>query len=161
MVDEMFSTEHLQIVHDGAEASRPVRVARILEWDRDLVLKYLRVCLLNGGGPTNCGRCKKCVRTAVPLRVLGVWDRATTFPDKRMDHWEATIAQDHLVLIEENLNFAREYGGDAELIALLKRAIRRKRMRDGAKALFETPVLRPLRPAAMRARDYLDRRHTH
>jgi hypothetical protein len=28
------------------------------------------------------GRCKKCVGTAVPLRVLGVWDDALLFSDK-------------------------------------------------------------------------------
>ena len=156
MVDEMFSTERLQIVHDGSEATRAVKTARLIEWDRDLVLKHLRVCILNRGGPTNCGQCKKCVRTAVPLYALGVWDQAATFPDKRTDHWEELIAQDHLALTLENLEFAREHG-DARLVSLLTRAVRRNRLRERVKSAFEAPVLRPLRPAALRARDYFQR----
>lgn len=156
LVDEMYSTERLQIAHDGAEVSRAAKIARILEWDRELVLKHLRVCWENRGGPTNCGRCTKCARTGVVLRVLGVWDQATTFPDKRMAHWENLIAQDRLALTAESLQLAREHG-DREMVAMLTSAIRQKRLRDRLKALFDTRMLRPLKPAAVRLRDYLDR----
>ncbi len=154
MVDEMFSSERLQVLHDGGEASRPMKVARIIQWDRDLVLQHLRVCLENRGGARNCGRCKKCVRTAVPLRVLGAWNDAALFTEKRTDHWERTMAQDHLVLTEENLEFAHEHGGDAELISMLERVIRRKRRRENLKRLFDRSPFDRLRPAVVRMRDY-------
>jgi hypothetical protein len=154
LVDEMYSTERLQIIHDGAEVTRATKVARIIEWDRDLVLAHLRVCLLNSGGPSNCGRCRKCVRTAVPLRVLGVWDQATTFPDKSTDHWEELLSEDHLELTEENLQFALEHGGDAELISMLRRVVRRKRWRNGLEVALDTPLLKPLRRVVLGAKDY-------
>jgi hypothetical protein len=154
LVDEMFSTERLQVLHDGAEATRAMKVARIVEWDRDLVVQHLRVCLENRGGARNCGRCKKCVRTAVPLRVLGVWKDARLFTEKRTDHWERTMAQDHLVLTEENLTFAQEHGGDPELVSILKRVIRRKRRREHIKRLLERSPVERLRPALLRMRDY-------
>lgn len=96
LLDEMYSTERLRVIHDGAEVTRPAKVARILEWDRDLVLAYLRVCINNSGGAFNCGRCYKCVRTAIPLRVLGAWEQARTFRDKTTDHWEEMVSEDHL-----------------------------------------------------------------
>jgi hypothetical protein len=153
----MYSTDRFQIVHDGAEVSRAAKIARILEWDRELVLKHLRVYWETRGGPTNCGRCTKCVRTAVVLRVLGVWDQAATFPDKRMAHWESLIAHDRVTLTQESLELAREHG-DREMAAMLTRAIRQRRLRDRLKALFDTRMLKPLRPAAVRLRDHLDRR---
>jgi hypothetical protein len=152
LVDEMFSSDRLQVLHDGAEATRAMKVARIVEWDRDLVVQHLRVCLENRGGARNCGRCKKCVRTAVPLRVLGVWKDARLFTDKGTDHWERAMAQDHLVLTEENLAFAQEHGGDPELVSLLKRVIRRKRRRENIKRFLDRSPVDRLRPAWLRMR---------
>ena len=152
LVDEMFSTESLQILHDGAEATRATKVSRIIEWDRELVLRHLRVCIRNHGGAVNCGRCKKCVRTAVPLRVLGVWHEARTFPDKETSHWERVMGEDHLVLTEENLRFAEEQGADRELVTLLKRVAARKRRRESAKALLARPPLDRFAPAVYRTR---------
>ena len=53
LVDEMYSTETLQIVHDGPEVTRAEKVARIIEWHGDLVLRHLRVCIKNRGGAYN------------------------------------------------------------------------------------------------------------
>jgi hypothetical protein len=152
LVDEMFSTERLQVLHDGAEASRPMKVARIIEWDRDLVLQHLRVCLENRGGASNCGRCRKCVRTAVTLRVLGVWNDAVLFKEKRTDHWERVMVEDHISLTEENLRFAQEHGGDAALIAMLKRVVRRKRRHENLRQLLARSPFDRLRPALVRLR---------
>jgi hypothetical protein len=142
----MYSTERLQVLHDGAETTRAKKVARILEWDRDLVLKHLRVCIENRGGAHNCGRCKKCVRTAVPLRLLGAWDDASTFPNKETGHWERVMEQDHVALTEENLALAQEHGADPALIAMLTRVIARRRRKDAVKAFTARPPLDRLQP---------------
>jgi hypothetical protein len=112
----------------------------------------LRVCIKNEGGAFNCGRCYKCVRTAVPLRVLGAWQDARTFPEKSTDHWEQVIDGDHLVLIEENLDFARKTGGDAQLVAMLERVVRRRRRAASARDYVKNSALAPLLPAARRIR---------
>lgn len=156
VLDEMFSTERMQVVHDGSEVTRADKVARMIEWDRDLALKYLRVCTLNYGGAFNCGKCYKCVRTAVPLKVLGVWEQASTFPNKDTSHWEAVMSKDHLAFTEENLQFARAHG-DAQMVALIERVVRRRKRGTGARTLLENspfaafvPILSQLRgrPAA-------------
>jgi hypothetical protein len=146
LLDEMYSTERLSLIHDGSEVTRASKVAKMIEWDRDLVLARLRVCWLNAGGAFNCGKCRKCVRTAVPLRVLGVWQHAQ-FRDKSTDHWERVIGADHPIFAEENLQFARERGADSELIALLERVVRRNRRNTGLSAVVRNSPLSGLRPA--------------
>jgi hypothetical protein len=146
LLDEMYSTERLSLIHDGSEVTRASKVAKMIEWDRDLVLARLRVCWLNAGGAFNCGKCRKCIRTAVPLRVLGVWQHAQ-FRDKSTDHWERVIEADHPIFAEENLQFAKERGADSELIALLERVVRRNRRRMGLSAVVRNSPLNSLRPA--------------
>src|SRR6266404_3669159 len=103
--DELFSTESLQIIHDGAEALRPEKLERIVSWERDLALSHLRVCIMNSGGDYNCGRCYKCVRTAVALQILGALDDAKMFVDRSKAHWKEVMANDHLGFTEENAEF--------------------------------------------------------
>ncbi|HEY1328681.1 MAG TPA: hypothetical protein VGI14_17215 [Casimicrobiaceae bacterium] len=158
LLDEMFSSDQVRVVHDGAEMTRARKVARILEWDRELVLSHLRVCIMNEGGAYNCGRCYKCVRTAIPLRVLGALDDARTFTDKSDAHWEGVLNGDHLVLIEENLDFAREAGADRNLISVLERVVRRRRRAQGAKEYVRNSSLARLLPAARAVRSWLAQR---
>lgn len=154
LTDEMYSTERCQVVHDGAERTRPEKLEKALEWDRELVLRHLRVCIENRGGAYNCGRCYKCVRTAILLKALGAWADARTFPDKRTDHWERVIADDHFWITESNLGFAEARGAPAEVIALLRRVVRRRHRREALRALAThtaPPRLLPvLRAAASR-----------
>jgi len=49
-----------------------------------LVLDTLHVCW-EERSDGNCGRCEKCLRTLIALDILGVRDRATTFPPGAVD----------------------------------------------------------------------------
>lgn len=144
LLDERFSTERQHILHDGSETTRARKVARIAEWGPDIALRRMRVCIWNDGGAFNCGRCRKCVRTAVPLAVLGLLDRAECFPEKSRDEWDDRMDGDHLELVQENLDLARERGADPALIALLARVVRRRRRRDALLTLAETSPLKGL-----------------
>ena len=77
LLDPLWSTEGLEISHDGCDASRAQKVARLA--DEPLALATLRVCYQPGVGG-NCCRCEKCIRTMLALRLAGVLDRATGFP---------------------------------------------------------------------------------
>ncbi|HEU4891027.1 MAG TPA: hypothetical protein VFT47_05725 [Vicinamibacterales bacterium] len=157
LTDERFSTEHLQIVHDGSELPRSEKTARIIEWDRDLVLAHLRVCVLNYGGDYNCCKCWKCVRTAIPLDYLGVLDAAQTFPDKTTDHWEAVLEADSMQCVEDNLRFGRTHNTKPELTALLETVVRRRHFRRGLRTAFENSPIRSLVPALLSARQRVRR----
>ena len=142
LVDERFSTESLRIIHDGAELGRAEKLARIVDWNQDLVLQNLRVCVMNFGGVYNCCECRKCVRTMMALRILGVFDRAETFPNKSTAHWEAVAGFDDLIFLEENLALARTRGRDPEMMRLLERLILQRRRKDAIHAFLQNSPLR-------------------
>lgn len=149
LVDERFSTEQVQIVHDGAEIPRPEKLARILEWDRDLVLANLRVCTMNRGGAYNCCNCRKCVRVMVPLRFLRALQEAATFPNKSAQNWERIASRDPLPWLEENLEFGRMLATDPELSAMLERVVRRARRKKAIITAFENSPLAGLLPVLL------------
>ena len=76
LLDPLWSTEAVKVVHDGGE-TRQDKLRVLVEYSE--VLSRLRVCWQNTGD-YNCGRCEKCVRTMLGLLALGV-DRCDAFPD--------------------------------------------------------------------------------
>jgi hypothetical protein len=69
MLDPLWSTKAVEILHDGCEASRLDKV-RCIQGD-PLARKLLRVCWRNVGREMNCGVCEKCVRTRICLEIVG------------------------------------------------------------------------------------------
>jgi hypothetical protein len=78
LLDPLWGTEALEIVHDGCEATRGAKVARIAS--SRPALEHLRVCTRQHA-TYNCGVCEKCVRTMVNLRVSGALGQCPTLPD--------------------------------------------------------------------------------
>ncbi|HET6631264.1 MAG TPA: hypothetical protein VFG73_00970 [Rhodanobacteraceae bacterium] len=125
LLDPCWSTEALTIVHDGCEAARREKLRAIVELPG--VLDSLRVCWQDDG--YNCGRCEKCLRTMLALRLLGV--QATTFPPLRsLDPIRRLrVEQSYDVMgFEDNLQLAREVG-DQEVVAVLEDILRRHRIK--------------------------------
>jgi hypothetical protein len=123
MLDPLWSTEAVELVHDAVESRRVDKVRAVS--GSGAALRVLRVCLANTHR-YKCGRCEKCLRTLVTLRLLGV--EAPTFPPldvglvrKMPLHVEA------LSFLAENLDLAAERG-DAEIAAALRAALRRYRL---------------------------------
>jgi hypothetical protein len=139
-------------VHDGGELPRTDKLARIVQWNPDLVLAHLRVCAQNRGGAHNCGECWKCVRTAVPLAYLGALEQASLFPNKSMAHWESVVEMDSLPFVLENLRFARQQSRLPQLTALLERNVRRRQFRRHLRTAVEHSPARPLLPAMLQVR---------
>jgi len=75
LLDPLWSTEFVQIVHDGCETR--INKLRALVKSPE-ALSRLRVCWENPDN-YNCCLCEKCIRTMLALRILGV-DRCTAFP---------------------------------------------------------------------------------
>jgi len=146
LVDERFSTEHIRIVHDGSEVRRAEKIARMTSWNQQLVLDNLRVCIENAGGDFNCGKCYKCVRTAVTLKALGLWEKASTFPDKSMSHWENVMLDDYTTYTVENLDLARSTGVDQNLISILKRLVHKRYRYDALSTYIKNSPLEHLLP---------------
>ncbi|MBE3145128.1 MAG: hypothetical protein IMZ61_14600 [Planctomycetes bacterium] len=70
LTDPLWSSEGVQIIHEGAEARRVDKVVKIA--GSEAALANLRVCFADMN--INCGRCSKCMRTMIPLALLGASD---------------------------------------------------------------------------------------
>jgi hypothetical protein len=78
LLDPLWSTGALRIVHDGAESTRMRKVEVIAR--EPAALRMLRVCREQPESEMNCGQCEKCLRTMVALQLLGRLDQSPTFP---------------------------------------------------------------------------------
>ena len=78
LTDPLWSTDEVEVVHDGADATRVDKLRALV--DHEAARTHLRVCWENRGGAYNCGRCEKCIRTGVAIRVAGVEGRFPTVP---------------------------------------------------------------------------------
>ena len=77
MLDPLWSSEQLEFLHDGCEATRLRKVQIISE--HEVAMEHLRVCWQNPNQAYNCGECEKCTRTMINLYVAGALDRCRTF----------------------------------------------------------------------------------
>lgn len=77
LLDPLWSTAALQVIHDGAEANRMQKIKRIAE--SALALSSLRVCYENRDQMYNCCQCEKCCRTMMALRACGRLEAASSF----------------------------------------------------------------------------------
>jgi hypothetical protein len=70
-LDPLYSSEALEIRHEGGELRRIEKLALVADWPAGL--SALRVCWagIHPEGPLNCSRCHKCVITMLGLVALG------------------------------------------------------------------------------------------
>jgi len=113
ILDPLWSSDGLQFVHHGCEATRVNKVKFIS--NEDIALKSLRVCWENPNSEYNCGRCEKCLRTMINLRACNALDKCTTFScdlDYKLvsqifvhdEHGRAFIKQNHQQLVDKNID---------------------------------------------------------
>ncbi|HET6325676.1 MAG TPA: hypothetical protein VFG04_13435 [Planctomycetaceae bacterium] len=124
-LDPLYSTETLSLIHDGANATRVEKVAAIAE--NRLVQQTLRVC--NKPGASNCGRCEKCLRTMINLRVAGALEKVVTF-DRNLRFNEVRLMrvrdENKASFVSENLTALRAKGVDDDLALALNEALSRR-----------------------------------
>jgi hypothetical protein len=82
LLDPLWSTEALSVVHTGCETRRLDKLRAIAPLP--IVRETLRVCtdMRNRADRSkyNCGRCDKCLRTAIGLHVVGALSTCGTLP---------------------------------------------------------------------------------
>lgn len=70
ITDPLFSTGVMDVVHEGAGASRTEKTRALAAWEP--AIRGLRICWKGDQQDRNCGKCEKCVRTYFCLRAAGV-----------------------------------------------------------------------------------------
>jgi len=128
LLDPLWSTETLEFIHDGCEATRIDKVGLLSEFD--VALQSLLVCWEHHNGAFNCGQCEKCLRTMINLYVVGALDRCTTF-DTALDIKRVSklIVRDQntRAFVEENLKALESRQGDQALYNALHKVLNRPR----------------------------------
>jgi len=127
VLDHLWSSEVLEFVHDGCEATRVKKVTLISKYD--IALQALRVCWKNPNSAYNCGRCEKCLRTMINLKVNDALDRCTTF-DAELDLKRVSkidIKDDNTrSFVRENLKQLEKRQDNEELRKALQTALNRQ-----------------------------------
>ena len=121
VLDPLWSSETLEFIHDGCEATRVEKVARLSTCE--IALKSLRVCWENPNGAYNCGRCEKCLRTMLNLRVNNALDRCPTFDCALDINAVLNVTADSesvRAFIRENLAALKKHDVDDELETALQ-----------------------------------------
>lgn len=136
LVDPLWSTEGLEVIHDGGAFSRVEKMRRLV--GSGLALESLRICW-RSGADENCGRCNKCYRAMLTLDLLGALAQATTLPGTAVDRrrvarlfcmrsWEFRDLMDIRELALE--------AGRADLARAASRAVRGTRRRQALLGLL-------------------------
>jgi predicted PP-loop superfamily ATPase len=116
VLDPLWSSESLEFVHDGCEATRVEKIALIAKYD--IALQSLRVCWRNPNSSYNCGRCEKCLMTMVALKANNALSRCTTFEETlNIKHISKLISDNANTrpFIQENLQALRTNKTDLQL----------------------------------------------
>lgn len=139
MLDHLWGTERLEIIHDGCESTRVDKAQRVAK--SSIALSHLRVCYQNllekgryGARPEkwNCGRCEKCVRTMLNLYIADALVNCPTFRTPlsseliRQTDPKYDLAFFHM---EENLLHLMQKEGDTELTRALSECVENYRRR--------------------------------
>ncbi len=126
LIDPLWSNDCPEIIHDGCEARRTEKIEKICE--SESALANLRVCFQDMN--INCGKCEKCLRTMIPLKLLGVSD--APFPPLptagiiRKSHIPDEIEKS---FFRESIDLAVR-SGDQEMLDALYRCLRRNERRQ-------------------------------
>jgi hypothetical protein len=154
--DPLWSTESLEIIHDGCEATRVEKVLAYVSKSQ-VALDNLRVCWESQKGMYNCGVCEKCMRTKLNLEIAGVLHKAGALDStlRYKDVKKMRVYGNHAErFARDNLQGLIAHGGDPRLIKALRKALSpwsrsgRKQFRRKLTRPVENAFKRMLRPLA-------------
>lgn len=122
LLDHLWSSNRLAIVHDGAGSTRVEKTRGLAHYPA--ARRHLRVCWQNTG-KYNCGVCDKCVRTMTALSLTGVLSDFETFdselPISAIRNLKIS-GMSGLSFVRENLAYAEEQG-DTEIANALREMV--------------------------------------
>lgn len=149
VTDALLSSATFSIREDGAGHVRSEKIAALAQWPASLAA--LRVCWQGAERDRNCGRCEKCIRTAVGFLAAGLpvpacFDRVPTVADiarlrlsapQQLDEWRYLLAAaDRTGVATPEIAAARRMLGRSERGVALRRA---------AASVARVTVPRPMR----------------
>lgn len=145
LTDRLRSTEYMEVVHDGAGASRVDKIIALS--DNPMAQRHVRVCW-EREGPYNCGECEKCLRTMTTLQLIGALEKFEVFPQTFSAQKVRDMQRVDEYYMTENLRLAKRVG-DEELTRVLRQSLRRYRREKAART---APAPLPPKPSPITLR---------
>jgi hypothetical protein len=136
LLDPLWSTEDVEIAHDGCEATRVQKAALVAQ--SDIALRNLRVCLFKPEVGLNCEQCEKCLRSMAELRAVGALDRCSSFRSQLdLNRFSKIKIEKPLLyyLYQATLQTVEKKGNDPELSDALHEIIKNYEYNKLAKEL--------------------------
>jgi hypothetical protein len=123
LLNPLWSTEQMQVIHDGCEANRYEKMHSIM--NNETVRRWLRVCWLNSGDAYNCGHCSKCLRTMVFIHFVGLQKEFITFPPEldRAEMAKAAVDPSNLSYMEQFVAYADSHDGNQDIADVVRDAL--------------------------------------
>jgi len=121
LTDPLWSNEATELIHDSAHLKRTEKTQLLIE--NDVIRNNLFVCWENPY--QNCGKCPKCIRTMITLKILGV--KSSAFPKdlSPRDIQRLRIENKlHRPYFYQNLELAKQKNNQ-KMLKALKKAQRR------------------------------------
>ena len=129
LLDPLWSSDSLEFVHYGMEASRVDKVEFISSFN--VALQWLRVCSGKTNGAYNCSECIKCLRTMINLYVLGLLNKCKTLNSEldvsKINKTFIFLGAEERVYIKESMRAIEERHGDKKLYKVLQKVLLRPR----------------------------------
>lgn len=139
LLDPLWSTERIQLVHDGCESARVEKAADRLSAS-PLALGTLSVCWRTHPD-RNCGGCDKCLGTMIALEMAGALSRCATLPPvldleqvRRTRLWGWPQCDSWRELADHSERFDRH-----DIAAAIDHALERAQESNGWKPVFWRP----------------------
>lgn len=124
VIDPLFSSQRITVIHDGSRFSRLQKVCDLATWPTGLAA--LRVCPASAGLQANCGQCEKCLRTRLELLAAGIGETEAFGPSVTPGEiWNAAVLEsigDRAIFYEDLVEPLR-IRGHHELSRVLERKI--------------------------------------
>jgi len=127
-LDKHWGSSRLEIVHDGNEANRPMKIAAFA--DNEPAMNNLRVCWWNKENDYNCGHCEKCIRTMMNIKIAGAAGKCATLP--------AQIPYD--VYNRTYINKPGKHGAEENLQAMADLEYQDAEMEQALRSAIDRPV---------------------
>ena len=109
----LIRTERTELIVDGCQYRRVDKVKNIADWD--IARRYLNVCHIYTDDLSNCGFCEKCLRTLLPLEILGKLENFAQvfdiekYKSESLNYKAKSVAEmDKIIFYKENVDFAKE-----------------------------------------------------
>ncbi|QHG15279.1 hypothetical protein A6V25_30810 [Nostoc sp. ATCC 53789] len=121
LLDPLWSTQNLTLIHDGCESNRIEKIKRQVA-KSEIALKTLRVCYSNTPKQLyNCCQCEKCLRTMMALRACKVLELATSFHEVLdLSRVEVLVLKQKQRRFYEQIKCEADVIGDKELVHVNK-----------------------------------------